>query len=685
MTTFYSSIFIIIGLFLFSLGVVAFQNRNVKGIYYLSIFMWTISLFNILCGLHIVIQNHTAKYIFHELKFSVLPFIPVLMFLFILNYTNKEIKIKKWFIVVIFIIPVLTIILNATNSVHNFVRKYTWIEQINGITMVMNDNNWWFYVHLIYSYIISIIVLIISIKNWLKSSDYTRKKITIIIFGALIPWIYNIYYSIRSLVSKSLDLTPMFLAFTALIFLYGILRYKLVDISPMSRSMVFDMLNTPAVVIDNNYKVADINHAGAILLNRSINECIGLCIDDLTFLGQTKNIEDFNKKEIVLNNSYYKTIVSSVMDSNNELIGYAILLENITDHKMYLQEIEAQTFNDSVTGLNNRNYFQKRLDFYTNDKCTGKSLAIVIMDLNGLKIINDSFGHDKGDSILKGFATILIKVFNNANNIIRLGGDEFVVIIEDITKEEIEVKLNELDEICKKHDTHLISVSYGYSIIKTDEKTLNEGLKVADINMYKQKLKRSKNFHKIIMADFWRLLVNKFPNIKEKSSISGKLAVTFGQYIKLNRYELTKLVDIALIYEIGLVTLVLPNGKDSFNQEINNQSMIINGYNILCSSKIYSHLADILLHSKESWDGNGYPYGLIQEETPYLSRVLALIKYLEEIILQNEVDMVKNIKKESGSRLDPLLVSKLVEFIELGNFKNLGDYNSITTINFIDY
>jgi diguanylate cyclase (GGDEF)-like protein len=683
MTTFYSSFFVIIGLFLFSIGVVAYKNKHVKGIYNLSIFMMAVALFNIISGLHIVLQNPSIKYVLHDLKFSTMSLIPVLMFLFILNYINGEIKLKPRFIIIIFIIPFLTILLTATNFEHNLVRRSTWIEHIDGITIVMNENNLWFYVHLIYSYLISIITCIIGINKWVKSSDYTRKKIAVIFFGATIPWGYNIYYSIKSLTIKSLDLTPMFLAFTALIFLYGILRYKLVDISPISRSIIFDMLNTPSIVFDNHHKVADINNAAAKLLNKSISDCLGLHFNDLTFLDITNNIDNLNNKEILLENNYYKIIVSPVMDSNNKSIGYAILLNNITDHKMYLNEIEAQTFNDSITGLYNRTYFEKKLNFEN----TFKSIAIIIMDLNGLKIINDGFGHSKGDMILKEFATILLNVFNDCQNIIRLGGDEFVVIIENIKENEVKLRLNNLDDICKKHESHLISVSYGYSLMDTNKQTLFEGLEEADINMYKQKLKRSKKFHKIIIEDFWELLIKKLPYIKDKSSTCGKLAVTFGQYLKLNRYELTKLVDISLIYEIGLVSLLLGNDNVLLNNndKINNQSMIINGYNILNSSKVYSHLATILLHSKESWDGSGYPYGLIKEEIPYLSRILSLIKFCEKIILQNkdENKIIKILRKESGKKFDPILIAQLIEFIEMGNLKNFNEYKSITTIHFL--
>jgi diguanylate cyclase (GGDEF)-like protein len=443
------------------------------------------------------------------------------------------------------------------------------------------------------------------------------------------------------------------------------------------------MLNTPSIVFDNHHKVADINNAAAKLLNKSISDCLGLHFNDLTFLDITNNIDNLNNKEILLENNYYKIIVSPVMDSNNKSIGYAILLNNITDHKMYLNEIEAQTFNDSITGLYNRTYFEKKLNFEN----TFKSIAIIIMDLNGLKIINDGFGHSKGDMILKEFATILLNVFNDCQNIIRLGGDEFVVIIENIKENEVKLRLNNLDDICKKHESHLISVSYGYSLMDTNKQTLFEGLEEADINMYKQKLKRSKKFHKIIIEDFWELLIKKLPYIKDKSSTCGKLAVTFGQYLKLNRYELTKLDDISLIYEIGLVSLLLGNDNVLLNNndKINNQSMIINGYNILNSSKVYSHLATILLHSKESWDGSGYPYGLIKEEIPYLSRILSLIKFCEKIILQNkdENKIIKILRKESGKKFDPILIAQLIEFIEMGNLKNFNEYKSITTIHFL--
>jgi len=182
-----------------------------------------------------------------------------------------------------------------------------------------------------------------------------------------------------------------------------------------------------------------------------------------------------------------------------EIILLKNLLKEITikyDELIQKQnEILQKTFNeaikDSLTGLYNRKFFyenaNKLLEIAKRDD---RNLAIIFIDLDNFKTINDKYGHDKGDEVLKEVAQILKKGFRNSDIIARLGGDEFVVAI--LLGEE-----NNIKDIIKRTRSEIeknlpeISFSYGYVKYPDDGKDIQELVKIADERMYFNKRERN--------------------------------------------------------------------------------------------------------------------------------------------------------------------------------------------------
>jgi len=182
-----------------------------------------------------------------------------------------------------------------------------------------------------------------------------------------------------------------------------------------------------------------------------------------------------------------------------EIILLKNLLREITikyDEMIQKQnEILQKTFNeairDSLTGLYNRKFFyenaQKLLEIAKRDK---RHLVIIFIDLDNFKTINDKYGHDRGDEVLKDVARILKRGFRNSDIIARLGGDEFVVaILLGGEEENIKKIINRTRGEIEKHLPE-ISFSYGYVKYPEDGANIQELVKIADERMYNNKRER---------------------------------------------------------------------------------------------------------------------------------------------------------------------------------------------------
>jgi diguanylate cyclase (GGDEF)-like protein/PAS domain S-box-containing protein len=171
-----------------------------------------------------------------------------------------------------------------------------------------------------------------------------------------------------------------------------------------------------------------------------------------------------------------------------------LAIEDITVRKHNEKKIKQMAFYDSLTGLPNRRLFSDRLRMVMNhSKRNNTKAAVAMLDLDNFKCVNDTLGHDAGDTLLKAVTERLCGIIRKNDTVARFGGDEFVVIFSDIDEIEIAIQIVQkiIDGFLEPFliDTHqrIVTTSIGISIYPNDgidEKTL---MKNADIAMYQAK------------------------------------------------------------------------------------------------------------------------------------------------------------------------------------------------------
>lgn len=150
------------------------------------------------------------------------------------------------------------------------------------------------------------------------------------------------------------------------------------------------------------------------------------------------------------------------------------------------------SFHDKLTGLYNRAYFEEELKRLDSERQL--PLSIMMADINGLKLTNDTFGHKEGDLLLCKSARIFEKCFRKEDIISRYGGDEFVILLPKTTAQEVTNITNRIEEECSKTDSQKIpiSISMGGSTKTVMDKDINEVIQDAEKWMYQKKLIESR-------------------------------------------------------------------------------------------------------------------------------------------------------------------------------------------------
>ena len=177
---------------------------------------------------------------------------------------------------------------------------------------------------------------------------------------------------------------------------------------------------------------------------------------------------------------------------------HIVVLRDLTAERQTREELEQHAHYDSLTGLPNRRLLEKRL-MHAMARCqlNGTSFAIALLDMNDFKLVNDHFGHDVGDELLKCVGSRLRKCVREDDTVARLGGDEFVLLLENGEDEATEAVIHRVTRAFRRSmllKGHRVSASccIGVSRYPFDGQEMGTLLKAADLGLYRTKRERQR-------------------------------------------------------------------------------------------------------------------------------------------------------------------------------------------------
>ncbi|MGV8145545.1 MAG: diguanylate cyclase domain-containing protein [Alkaliphilus sp.] len=440
--------------------------------------------------------------------------------------------------------------------------------------------------------------------------------------------------------------------------------------------------------LTKSYHVVDINSKFAEMFGYSKDECRNRYIDDLICSPEQKQlgiqVNKMSAQNLSVNVETQRVNKSGVVLPvlvrggptivDGEIIGHHAIYTDISDQKRTENHIRSLSYQDALTGLSNRAYFEEQL--LKLNTIEMHPISIIIADVNSLKLVNDVFGHDEGDKLIKKFAMILKEQCRKDDIIARWGGDEFAIILPQ-TSEKVARKIgNRIRKACRnvKELSVDASVAIGCAEKKDVQEKFSDVVKMAEKNMYKDKLLESKKVRKRIIASLQNSILER--NIESKAHIERmeQLSKRLGKRLNLRRIELSKLSLLAKFHDIGKIAIsdviLLKPTKLTNNEweEVKKHSAA--GYRIVQSTTDSSHIAELVLSHHEHWDGRGYPQGLKGTKIPKLARIIAVIDAYDvmtngtvykKAISQEEA--LEEIRRCTGSQFDTEIASIFVEMM----------------------
>ncbi|MDW7668770.1 MAG: diguanylate cyclase, partial [Bacillota bacterium] len=395
-----------------------------------------------------------------------------------------------------------------------------------------------------------------------------------------------------------------------------------------------------------------------------------LHIKKLEMNGKDNELE---LKFIVNNKKIDVKVMSSILEINKEKFVKSTFMD-ISEIKEINRRIEYLSYRDQLTGAYNRRYFNeelKRLDTKRN-----LPLSIIIADVNGLKIINDTFGHDVGDKILKGFVKTTKGILRSDEIIARMGGDEFAILLPSCEKKYTENIIKRIKENVEEKEIEglKISVALGYSTKIDNKYDIDKVKKDAEDIMYKDKIFDDKSKKRKVVLTMLTTLHERYKEEEEHSKRVSELSYSIGKAMKLSEERIKLLKMAGLLHDIGKIAIdynIINKAEkltiDEYN-EVKKHTEV--GYRILNSVPEFSDIALIVLHHHENINGTGYPRNLKGINIPLESRIVKIVDAYDAMISDRpyKKKMKKNkaideLVKNSGKEFDKKIVNIFVNQI----------------------
>lgn len=381
-----------------------------------------------------------------------------------------------------------------------------------------------YYIILHFSYLLSGFVIIMRWKSRLKYS-YEIDQARAILTPLIVSMIFGVTIGVFSLKNIRFELfmsVPVCALFGTVGTWFATVKYKLMVLTPsLAAEGILNTMADSVVLVDSDLKILTVNHETCRMLKYDEKDLIGrnlytlfgdkaLYKPDMAVLlknGMIRNCEaEFTAKDgavipIAFSASEYR-------DKNNALIGTIVISRDITEQKKAEKRLEHIAHHDFLTGLPNRLLLNNRLEqAIARANRDNTMAAVVLLDVDRFKGVNDVFGHNIGDSLLVEIADRLKSVIRYTDTVARFGGDEFICIINDLKSPD---DVNEVAE--KIHQAFLpkyrvgdnelaITASIGISIYPRDGDSADILIKNADIAMYHVK-NRGKNSYQAYMKEF---------------------------------------------------------------------------------------------------------------------------------------------------------------------------------------
>lgn len=452
---YYTWVLFLAAMFAMAIAIMAWRRRKAPGATSLAVMSFGQAFWALCYGLQLSAAVRPEPFFWVKLMFVGVVIVPAAFLCFALEYTGRGRLVTRPLILLLACEPILINLALWTDPWHGL---------FSGLIPPQISNTFvggiafWF--HSVYSYIILITAGVLLFLYWLSAPPAYKKQAFIVFLGLPISLSFNALTIFQLTPWHGIDFTPIGSIFSSVALAYALFRLGLFDLIPLARELVLENMTDGVLILDGEQRVVDLNRAACHMLGINQRMVMGKSIHELIpewcehMIEQSKDSERSFKFIYNYGGTNFVDVQATVIKAGRGrgyAYGHVVVFRDVTALKNMeeelikanevlvakLKEIEQlqeklreEAIRDPLTNLYNRRFLEETLKReMARAERTNAQLSLVMIDLDNFKEVNDTYGHEMGDRILKELADFITSQIRSGDIACRYGGEEFLVVL----------------------------------------------------------------------------------------------------------------------------------------------------------------------------------------------------------------------------------------------------------------
>ena len=628
----------------------------------------------------LTVDNDTIRSYAMSMFFIITDIMLILFYDYILEFISWNQKVPKAVLYCMYIGAGVDMVFFLLNPYNQMTVSYidSTVADTHVLTYIPNTP---FYYHTIF---VVAMILIVAALLVLKCGETPRvywKRYYMLIFGILLAVAVNLMnlYQADFFV---LDLSSVLYCFIGMLMYYNTFRYLPAVTMNITRRMILNYLSEPVILFDYDGWLTDYSKSILKVMPNTHFNIGSMTIDEFVSSGNfigfrpVDTNQDFDWTTKIGGEDYtYSVKYRCMTDAKGRSLGKIFVFHDITSMRDTYFNLEKSLLYDPLTGLYNKQSYLQQVPQWDNKRYWPVSVAVC--NINGLKRINDHYGIEYGDAVMKQLAYFVKMHAGEDAYVAKLEGGDVLAVLEETTH-------NEAVEICEdiKKDLEgfygrdlLIHLEYGVAVKEDAVTTMEQILGEAKSSMQNKKMLRDNSMSSSLVDSLKQTLSESDYETEEHVERTREMASRLGKALNLSDTDIGKLELLAIMHDIGKVAIphqvLLKKGKLSDEEFEIMKQHTIKGYRIANASPELSSIADCILSHHEKWDGTGYPNKLKGEDIPLLARIISAVDSHDVMVHDRpyhrampEEDAIKELRRCAGTQFDPNIIEVFTRLLE---------------------
>ncbi len=430
-------VLIVSGIILLGISIyVAIEGRKRRNLWFAG-FALAAALHSFGYAFKVTANSVEEALVYIRIAYLGISFLPTFGFLAALELAGKDRHLKKGTILSMIAFSAVTLAIVCTNSLHHLYYIDIVLTKANVLTIVHVVPGIWYKVFMTYVNLAFAAGIVIMARALAEAPVDLKPQYWVYFVSFLVPGVGNLVY-LLGLSPYDADLAPFYLVFMSVLLLFGLNENQLFQVVSIAKSRVLDSMDDAVLIINRNNRIIDHNQSLTHIVAGNSDDYVGERLSDV--FSSHPQVVDFvtnhanGQTNVALQDGsgrVYRVRVRTVQGRRKGAFVKCLTMSDMTREMNVMRDLKDLAHRDALTNIANRRALYCQAEDVLRRCGTGMAVSSIMLDIDDFKQVNDSYGHEAGDMVLKEVALLLKQSIRAQDILARYGGEEFVLIMPD--------------------------------------------------------------------------------------------------------------------------------------------------------------------------------------------------------------------------------------------------------------